>query len=280
MSKQPFKVVRIEQGIYQITDVLDNRAYIVAGEQSAVLIDTCGGYGDLRAFVQGILSLPLTVLLTHSHYDHIGGAYFYDEVRMSPLEGDRWNEEAQNARTTYPQLLENGTFDETTPWALRDGRRPRVLEVGEGDVFDLGGTTVEAIALPGHTPGSMGYLVRERRVLLSGDAVTPIMCLFFKESLGIGTYRQTLAKMAELPFDRFYTGHHDVSFPRTSLPSFDACAEYALTDRGSTWRHTLLPDFMGTIHFAPCDTTDVDGPKFRALIGPYVPRPPRKRKRH
>ncbi len=271
MVKQPYTASRIERCLYQITDVLGDRAYLVVGERAAVLVDACGGYGDLRTFVRGITELPLTVLLTHSHYDHIGGSYFFDEVRMSSLEGDRWDEEAQNARTVYPQLVRRGTCDEATPWALRDGRRPRVLEVGEGDLFDLGGLTVEVVALPGHTPGSLGYLVREHRVLLSGDAVTPIMCLFFNESLGIEAYRQTLAKMADLPFDRFYTGHHDVAFSRASLPSFDACAEHALTDRGVTWQHMLLPDFVGTIHFAPCDTDDVNGPRFRALIGPCAP---------
>jgi len=176
-------------------------------------------------------------------------------------------------------MVNNGEADPRVVFASRDLGTPSVQEVAEGDCFDLGGLVVEAILLLGHTPGSIGYMVHERRVLLSGDAVTPIMCLFFEESQGIDAYRATLAKMGTLDFDRFYTGHHDVGFAKESLASFDACAAYALTARGVPWRHTMLPEFVGTVYLPPCDTTDVDSPDFRALIGPYVPRPRKARRR-
>lgn len=274
-----YRTREIEPGILQISDVLDNRAYLVVGRRAAVLVDTCMGYGDIGAVVDALTDLPVTVLLTHSHYDHVGGAYFFDEVRMAAEDDGQWEYERGIADEAYPKLVRRGTFDVRVPFGPRDGSPPRVGHVREKDVFDLGGVAVEAVALPAHTPGSMGYLVRERRVLLSGDAVTPIMCLFFPRSLGIAQHRATLAKMATLPFDRLYTGHHDVGFSCDELASFDECAAFAERDRGITWRHALLCEFMGTAHLAPCKTDDANSPDFRALIGPYVPRPPRKRRR-
>lgn len=271
-----YRAREVEPGIWQIRDVLDDRAYLVVGERAAALVDTCAGYGDVSAVVRGMVDLPLTVLLTHSHYDHVGGAYFFDEVGIAAQDDGEWDAERALALEAYPKLVKRGEFVADVPFGPRDGCAPRVSHVSEGDVLDLGGLTIEAVALPGHTPGSMGYLVRERRVLLSGDAVTPVMCLFFERSLGIDAYRTTLAKMSELPFDSFYTGHHDVPFAREELASFDACAEFAKADRGITWRHMLISEFEGTIHLAPCKTDDVDSPDFRALIGPYVPRPRRK----
>lgn len=272
MTGELYRASEVEPGIWQLTDVLDDRAYLVVGKRAAVLVDTCAGYGNIAEAVRKICDLPITVVLTHSHYDHVGGAFFFDEVRICAEDDGRWDAEKALAERAYPQLLEQGTFAEAVPFGPRDGARPHVRHVAEGDVFDLGGVTVEAVALPAHTPGSMGYLVRERRVLLSGDAVTPIMCLFFPQSLGINVHRATLAKMADLQFDRLYTGHHDVAFAREELASFDACAEFAQTDVGIPWQHALLEEFVGTLHFAPCDTDDVDSPDFRALIGPYVPR--------
>ncbi len=272
MRNEPFTIRQLEPGIWQITDVLGDRAYVVVGERAAVLVDTCAGYGNILEAVRSITELPLTVLITHAHYDHVGGAFFFDDVYMAAEDDGRWDVEKGHAEAAYGQLIERGTFNKEVPFGPRDGSMPQVAHVREGDLFVLGGATVEVVALPGHTAGSMGYLVREQRVLLSGDAVTPIMCLFFEESLGIDTYRKTLAKMQGLPFDRFYTGHHDVAFLREDLPGFDACAEFALTDRGMSWQHALLSEFVGTIHLAPCDTLDVDSPDFRALIGPYVPR--------
>ena len=279
MSQQVFVTTQIEPSIWQITDVLDDRAYLLVGESAAVLVDTCAGYGNIAQTVRELTQLPVTVLLTHSHYDHVGGTYFFEEVRISSDDDGQEEYETGLATKAHKTLVERGQFDPNIAFGPYDGFAPRIAHVRDGDVFYLGGLTVEAVALPGHTPGSMGYLVRERRVLLSGDAVTPIMCLFFERSLGIPTYRQTLAKMQTLPFDRFYTGHHSVAFTQDDLPGFDACAEFALTDRGMPWMHAVLPEFVGTLHFAPCDTDDVDSPDFRALIGPYVPREPRGRRR-
>ena len=44
-------------------------------------------------------------------------------------------------------------------------------ELTDGMTFDLGGTVLEAIAVPGHTPGSFVFLDRQGKRLYSGDAV-------------------------------------------------------------------------------------------------------------
>ena len=271
-------VRQVEQGIWQITDVLDDRAYVVVGKHAALLVDTTIGCGDLREVVNSITSLPLTVALTHNHYDHTGGMGWFDEVLINRLEMPLLEREQSRGSRVHDRMLQNGKIEPDEPFAFRDGAAPKVHVLEEGDVFDLGGVTAEAVLLPGHTAGSMGFLVRECGVLLSGDAVTPIMCLFFEESLSIDVYRATLAKMAGLPFERFYTGHHDVGLGKSTLASFDACAEFALTARGVPWRHTMLPELVGTAYLAPCDTLDADSPDFRALIGPYVPRSSRRKR--
>ncbi len=272
MNRALYRTDKVEPGIWQITDVLDDRAYLVVGQHEALLVDTTMGYGNLLTAVREITNLPLTVVLTHNHYDHSGGAGWFDEVLWPSDELALAERETERAMRVYDRLVGNAELDGSVPFALRDGESPRTSIVQEGDVFDLGGEMVEAVALPGHTTGSMGYVVQGQQVLLSGDAVTPIMCLFLEESLDIAAYRKTLAKMAGMDFQRFYTGHHDVPFAKESLASFDACAEFASKDLGMPWRHTMLPEYVGTVHLAPCETEDVDSPDFRALIGPYVPR--------
>lgn len=279
MTRTGFRTREIGQGIWQITDIIDNRAYLVVGRTSALLVDSCGGCGDLGACVWGLTQLPVTVALTHGHYDHMAGSYWFGEARISPADGGCWDLVEEHASRVLAQLVEEGIFDASSPFATRDGRRPDEVAVNDGEVFDLGGRTVRAVSLPGHTAGSMGYVVEDARILLSGDAVTPIMCLFFEESLGIDVWRATLAKMADLPIDRFYTGHHDDGLSRDALASFDAAAAFALSDRGVPWQHARLSEFRGIMHLCPCATLDVDSPDFRAVIEPWHELPPRTRRR-
>lgn len=276
-----FTVSTIADGLYRIVDVLGNHCYLVLGTQRALLVDSCGGIGNLRTCVEELTSLPVTVALTHGHDDHLSGAYWFDEAYLSPLDGGArcWELVENHSGRIFEQIIEEGIVTAETPFALRDGTRPCELAVHEGDVFDLGERTVRAFALPGHTAGSTAYLVEDCGALLSGDAVTPIMCLFFDESLTIQDWlEQTLARMAEIPFTHFYTGHHDHAFPKDVLPTFANAGTYALTDRGMQWEHARLTEFQGIIHLCPCDTFDADSVDFRAVIDHWHELPPRKRR--
>ncbi len=277
-----FSVHEIGQSVWEIVDIADCHCYVVRGSRRAVLVDSCLGVGNLRTCVQGLAgSLPVTVLLTHRHYDHVAGSYLFDDMHLP--EGEEAHPEiAEEQNAMRLKILEDeGRIDAGTLCAMRDGKRPCFQTVSEGDVFDLGGITIEAVSLPGHTDHSMGYLVREWKLLLSGDAVTPIMCLFFPESLSIAEWKKTLKKMEGLDFDTFRTGHHSHAFSKADLAGFERLADYAL---GATdwmeWMHSFIPGYTGSLYVPPeSDITAVDSPSFRALIGPYKPRP-KKHRRH
>ena len=173
--------------------------------------------------------------------------------------------EEADAREAIATLRARGLVGADGPWAYDDAPAARLSVVRGGDVFDLGGLTVEAVRLPGHTAGSLGYLVRERRMLLSGDAVTPVMCLYAPESLAVSAYRATLARMSALPFDEFWTGHHAEGFAREELMgSFDACAAFAEGDAGHPWQSSTIAGEVGTLHIF--SGSDPESPDFRAII--------------
>lgn len=261
--------VRLDESLWQLTDPLGFRSYLLAGTRRAVLIDAMCGGGDLPAAVRSITELPMTAALTHCHFDHIGGAFFFPEVLLSAAEQPRWETERCHLAMAYKAFQREGVFPPQEPWCLRDGRMPAFRDVLEGDTLDLGGLTLRAVALPGHTAGSMGYLCPQRELLFSGDAVTPIMCLFFPESLSISRYRETLQKIQLLPVRAFYTGHQARSFSTAELADFDACAAFAQEDRGMYWQHDILPEFRGALHVYRGDSSESDD--FLALISQQIP---------
>ena len=125
---------------------------------------------------------------------------------------------------------------------------------------------MRAVALPGHTRGSMGYVVEGERVLLSGDAVTPCMTLFYDDST--------------LDVDSIMTGHYDHEFVPADLAGWRELALWAKDDRGMRWQNISLPELRGCLHVMSEDGVDPDSPEFRALIERPKPRVRSGRRRH
>ena len=100
---------------------------------------------------------------------------------------------------------------------VRDfSRQPELLPLGEGDCFDLGGVHVDVYETPGHTPGGLSFLIREERILLSGDACNPNTLLFpflpdgsrapHASLEGLEATARKIQSLSPL-YDRNYNGH-------------------------------------------------------------------------
>ena len=259
---------KIDDRLWQLEDGLGYICHLLIGDRKALLIDSMCGMGDIESELARLTALPVTVALTHAHFDHIGGAYFFKEALLPEAEQAYIDEEEGHLRMVERKLAGDGAA--FGRWCLRNGARPRFLPVSEGDTIDLGGLTVAAVALPGHTAGSVGYICPEKSLLFSGDAFTPIMCLFFHNSLSVAEYRATLHKTEKLPFTRFLTSHHKRMFDKAELEDFDACAAFAETDIGMYFQHDIIEGFRGRLHIYRGDSSEDDD--FLALISKYTKR--------
>ena len=79
---QYFKHEKLKEHLYRIIDITGVCCYLVVGEEKACLLDTCGGIGNIKEYVETITDKPIMVVLTHGHLDHIGGASLFEEVYM------------------------------------------------------------------------------------------------------------------------------------------------------------------------------------------------------
>ena len=64
-------IVRINEDIILIDDAGDSTCYLVMGKERALLIDTANGQENLMEIVGELTTLPVTVVNTHGHIDHI-----------------------------------------------------------------------------------------------------------------------------------------------------------------------------------------------------------------
>ncbi|MCB9779473.1 MAG: MBL fold metallo-hydrolase [Alphaproteobacteria bacterium] len=97
---------------------------------------------------------PDLVLLTHPHYDHVGGLFDLPDVPVWITEAD-WR---AYGKTTvgFPKRLKRAV--DWRPVALRAGQASQVL--GRPAVDVLGDGRIWYLSLPGHTPGAAAVLVR------------------------------------------------------------------------------------------------------------------------
>lgn len=220
---------QIENGsVYHLTEIapdmyrIENSAVhmdLLVGEHHALLFDTGYGFEDLHALVRRITDLPLYVVNSHGHVDHAAGNWQFDEVFIHPA--DVAVCVAHNGREMRMAELETAVlpdgFDLEEYLSHGCGRlRP----VGEGDLFDLGGKTLEVVELPGHTAGSIGLYYREERILYVGDAVNCFIWLFLPEAAKLSVYRDTLYKVRGMAFDRMIQSHEPRVMPKSCLDDY------------------------------------------------------------
>ena len=142
--KEVFNTQVVAKGVWYIEDSRGGVMYLVAGTERALLIDTGWGPGDLSALVATLTPLPLVVVNTHAHPDHMGGNGQFPQI--------------------YIHLRDLPAVQDTVT---------RHTAVYDGYCLDLGQRQVRVIGVPGHTPGSICLLDTETRIVFTGDSPRP-----------------------------------------------------------------------------------------------------------
>lgn len=239
--------------IIQIGDSIGNACTLIHGDRQALLFDTMTGACDLKGYIESITDLPLTVVLSHGHFDHAFGSWQFGEIWLNASERKVL---AEN-RLLLPEIIRN--TDAVLPEKLVSGDFEVAFhDLSEGDLFDLGGITAEAVALPGHTEGSTGLLIREERILLVGDAISPQMTMIFEESMDLSVYFQTLEKAKKLPIDSFIGSHFMKAFPVSAIDTFKKCAENIGKKNGMKYTFTPVPKYRGMLWLYEIRDPEID----------------------
>lgn len=132
--------------------------YVVEGDDKVCVIDTMNGFTDIKSYIRKFTDKPIVVVNTHGHPDHIFGNVYFDEAYLHPKD---------------LELAES--FIKSPEFAAACEKyglvMPPFKPIREGDVIDLGGKTLEVYELPGHTAGGIVLLLKEERILFTGDSI-------------------------------------------------------------------------------------------------------------
>jgi glyoxylase-like metal-dependent hydrolase (beta-lactamase superfamily II) len=185
----PEETGRVAGNLFVIRDK-DVNLFIYRDVENVVAIDA--GYNSKKIEDEfkkiGINPEEVTHLfLTHTDHDHVGRIDLFKNAKL------------------YFSKDEEQMINRTTPRLFYFYYNPKINKeyhlITDGEIIRVGKIKVKAIATPGHTPGSMCFLINEH-ILLTGDTVTlrngkvyPFYSFF---NMNTKTQRKSINKLAKL----------------------------------------------------------------------------------
>lgn len=202
--------------IYEPNQFEEAISYLVEGSDRAIILDTGTGIGNLRDVTEELTDLPVSVVLTHEHYDHVAAAYRWDEIVMFDNADAIAVLKAGRDNASLQKYLVDDYLWKPLPkdFDPADWEIPSMTPTGvvrDGDVIDLGGRQLEVIYTPGHSPGQMCLLDKANRILFTGDHFFPGPLYAHAPDVDIDAYVASNKKLTRRidEFDHLCSGHND-----------------------------------------------------------------------
>lgn len=247
-----FNVYNPLENVYHIQDTTETCGTLIVGENQALLVDTCTGCGDLKSVVEALTDNPYMVVNTHAHLDHIGGNYQFDKVYMNGKEaavGARYLDELDIRPAVLNQFDKMG-------FRMKEERKKEYLAyhmenadtLDMEEEIDLGGIHVQPVPMYSHSPGMTGFYVKERGLLLGGDSVCILTCLYFDESSSVEEHLKVLEEVSQIDFSYILTSHSKELLDRNDFNAMIECAKTFNEAKTFRYADQFYPQLQGRMY--------------------------------
>jgi glyoxylase-like metal-dependent hydrolase (beta-lactamase superfamily II) len=278
--------VREEKKLNQNTYLIDSglfatekamACYLIEGTKKKVLIDA-SGKSEGKKIVKKLNALgkvPDMLILTHSHWDHAGGA----SVIKAELPAIEIMACHQGIKSLQNLQDYNQWFKDVSP---RLKSIEEVTPLKEGMVLDLGGLELEIFETPGHTNCSLSILDRKNRALFVGDSlgykqaedlfIGPIMPPEYSHEKLLKTYE----RVKKIKYDSIFMAHFGLltgdlarNLPETAKSNYLYWKEFVL----SQWKEKPTKEHIITalrMKFEDLTLSEEQKGAYSGLFGDWI----------
>lgn len=144
-----------------ITGLIQENCYIIYKDQDAIIVDPGDETSKIKNEIEALGVRPIAILLTHTHFDHIGSLedirIDYDiPVYVSPHEQEWLGDPNLNASANKPfPIIAN----------------PAEYQFEPEQTLTVGPFTFDVVATPGHSPGGVSFIFHPNQFVITGDAL-------------------------------------------------------------------------------------------------------------
>ncbi|MBC8536422.1 MBL fold metallo-hydrolase [Feifania hominis] len=242
--EQVLFVTFAKDGLYQIqcSGLVPGPGHVcctlIVGQEKCLLVDNGIGDDDFDDFPPELVPLmagkELICAATHGHLDHVGGSKWFDSIWVMPQDNHL-------VKSTF-----GSEYDEKA--GLIAGKT-RVLPLEDGQIFDLGGRSVRAIATPGHTWGSCCFYDDRAEIMLTGDALNRhVMYQCEMPPVPLRVCAQGLENLLTYPFDLFLGGHHGEPFAREFVSRMVKLIRSFDIEKAPPYKREGMPENIRNFH--------------------------------
>lgn len=214
-----FSVSKIDDNTFAINEDKhweETHCYLLCGVKNALLIDTGLGVANIKKVVDSLTLLPVLVVTTHIHWDHIGGHKYFENIAVHEAEKDWLSIKFPIPLQAVKHNLVCKPCDFPLDFSIDSYQLPKISPqqiLHDGDCLDLGERKITVIHTPGHSPGHCCFYEPERKYLYSGDLIYSGCLDAFYPTTDPQLFWQSVKKIQHLDVERVLPAHHQLNIP-------------------------------------------------------------------
>lgn len=233
-----YQIRRIDEHTWQLLDPFRTYLYVLEGTENAILLDAGNGFSGLRETVESLTDKPVSVVLTHGHFDHTGCAGEFGNCYMHKNDMDvlksGFDQSIRPSKMEYfSRIFEVPLTEEERSYLNRVKAPEKVEYIKDGDILDLGERELEVIESPAHTAGSICLLDRKNKYLFSGDTVcNREILVYFDHSTSVEDVKLQNEKLLNRreEFREIWPGHHECPLDASIMEDYRDAAGIILNN--------------------------------------------------